>query len=74
MYMWRLLYIYIHHPYPRSPLYRTLNGTTLKGPPPPWYINSGACFLLKCLRLSWVWPAALTRFVFYVKNDVFTLF
>ena len=23
-----------------------------------WYINLGAYFLLKCLRLSWVWPAA----------------
>ena len=23
-----------------------------------WYINLGAYFLLKCLRVSWVWPAA----------------
>ena len=27
-----------------------------------WYINLGAYFLLKCLRLSWVWPAALNSF------------
>ena len=43
-------------------------------PPPLLYINLGAYFLLKCLRLSWVWPAALKSFCMLRLNDVFTLF
>ena len=53
------------------PCNETPNGSQRIAPPfkctkegglPPWYINSGAYFLLQCLRLSWVWPAALNSF------------
>ena len=39
-----------------------------------WYINLGAYFLLKCLRLSWVWPAAPKSVCMSAKSDFFVLF
>ena len=36
-----------------------------------WYINLGAYLLLKCLRLSWVWPAAPKSFCILRKTLLF---